>query len=365
MMKLTLSLLFLSLFTASQAQETIPFDTARWDIYAQTYILENYRGADAIYLHHGRIYLRDTQFKNGTVEFDVYLTERHSFPGVYFHTVDGGNEESFYLRPHLSGKEDANHALPAINGIVGWQLYFGPTYSFAHEYKFDDWTHVKLVVNGNKAQVYLDHAEKPQLSWYLKHEAAGEVGIGGSGAAQHYANFTIDHDSYELVDFDAPQPEPVEGVIPKWSISDKFIEYRLDTLENLYKIINERKWTHQLEIEENSAVNISRAVARYGTLGNTVFAKVTIEADEDCVRELELGFSDRARVILNGKPIYKGNNRWRSRDYRYLGTIGLFDAAYLHLKKGKNTLLIAVSEDFGGWGVMGRIENMEGIKITP
>jgi hypothetical protein len=46
-----------------------------------------------------------------------------------------------------------------------------------------------------------------------------------------------------------------------------------------------------------------------------------------------------------------------------LGTIGLFDAVYLPLRKGKNTLLLAVSEDFGGWLVTGRFVDTKGLKI--
>ena len=46
-----------------------------------------------------------------------------------------------------------------------------------------------------------------------------------------------------------------------------------------------------------------------------------------------------------------------------LGTIGLFDAIYLDLKKGENMLLLAVSENFGGWLVTGRFENLNGIRV--
>ena len=73
------------------------------------------------------------------------------------------------------------------------------------------------------------------------------------------------------------------------------------------------------------------------------------------MKKFEFGYSDRVVAILNGKPIYWGTNQWRSRDYRYLGTVGLFDAIYLDLKKGKNTLLMAVSEDFGDWLITGRL----------
>lgn len=64
----------------------------------------------------------------------------------------------------------------------------------------------------------------------------------------------------------------------------------------------------------------------------------------------------------NGTLIYRGNNGYQSRDYRYLGTIGLFDTLALKLKGGDNELWIAVSEDFGGWGIMGRITDFEGVR---
>jgi hypothetical protein len=47
-----------------------------------------------------------------------------------------------------------------------------------------------------------------------------------------------------------------------------------------------------------------------------------------------------------------------SRDYRYLGTIGLFDSVTLPLKAGENEIWIAVSEAFGGWGIMDRIVDL-------
>lgn len=45
------------------------------------------------------------------------------------------------------------------------------------------------------------------------------------------------------------------------------------------------------------------------------------------------------------------------------GTIGLFDSVYLPLRKGENTVLIAVSESFGGWLVTGKFEDESGIEI--
>ena len=69
-------------------------------------------------------------------------------------------------------------------------------------------------------------------------------------------------------------------------------------------------------------------------------------------------------VCLNDDVLYVGNNTYRSRDYRYLGTIGFFDSVYLPLKKGDNQLWIAVGENFGGWGLQARFEDASGIRVN-
>ena len=66
-------------------------------------------------------------------------------------------------------------------------------------------------------------------------------------------------------------------------------------------------------------------------------------------------------MFFNDKLFYSGNNTYRTRDYRYLGSIGYFDEVYLPLKAGRNEIIMAVSESFGGWGIMAKLENMEGI----
>ena len=42
-------------------------------------------------------------------------------------------------------------------------------------------------------------------------------------------------------------------------------------------------------------------------------------------------------------------------DYRFRGSIGYYDTLFVPLVAGDNDLVIAVSEDFGGWGVQARL----------
>ncbi|MDO5980610.1 hypothetical protein [Flavivirga spongiicola] len=349
-----------------QSQNSIPIDTTHWNIQAKSYVIENYKGKEAIYIQNGGLFLKDVKFLNGTIEFDIFLKEGRMYPGVFFRGVNRFQDgEQWFIRTHLSGKEDGNQAAPAIKGITPWQLYFGPKYSFTYDYKYDDWTHVKVVVNNDKAQVFLDYSEKPNLSWTLFNEPQeGGLMIRGGSIAMYIADIKVDKKNYELVNFNPIKRTPIAGLIEEWDVSDMFEEKLLDNPNKINAVIENRKWNGKIKVEEGTAANISRVqLLRNGEPGETVFTKIKIHSDKDQIKLFNFGYSDRVVAILNGTAIYRGTNGWRSRDYRYLGTIGLFDGIYLNLKKGNNTLLMAVSENFGGWLITGKFENESGIKI--
>ena len=94
-----------------------------------------------------------------------------------------------------------------------------------------------------------------------------------------------------------------------------------------------------------------------------MLARVVVHADRARHVPLELGFSDRAVVHLNGMPLYRGDDSYRSRDYRFLGSIGWFDTVYLPLQAGQNELVLAISESFGGWGVQARFPDAAGLRF--
>ena len=347
--------------------QIIPLDTTNWDIQAQAYLLEKHKGKESIYLQGGSITLKDVAFLNGTIEYDVYFKkEDRGFPGIYFRTQENGNAEQFYLRPHQSGNPDATQAVPTTRNVTAWQLYHGPKYSFAYKFNHDAWTHVKLVVDGDRAQIFLDWSEEPQLSWNTFHEAkSGSVILtGGNQTGMYLADIQVSLEKPTLVSFETKENTPLEGVIQEWSISDKFSEDQLENMQNVDDVIRERKWIGTIPIDEGTAANISKVHNLFDGSGkNTALAKIVITSDQDQQQLFEFGYSDRVVAILNGKPIYRGTNKFRTRDYRYLGTIGLFDAIYLDLKKGENELIMAVSEDFGGWLITGRIQEAKGLTI--
>jgi hypothetical protein len=225
---------------------------------------------------------------------------------------------------------------------------------------------VKIVVSGNKGEVYIVNMEEPALVMHeLKRGSQpGKVGVSVSNfAPAFFTNFT-----YKKLDnpplkgnFKKLGPAP-EGTVTSWNVSGTFDE---KSLEGKYRLTEADKhdltWT-ELGAESTGTVNLARAHG-ISQETNTAFARITIHSEGEQAKKIRFGFSDRVKVYLNDKLIYGGNNTYRSRDYRYLGTIGLFDELYLPLKAGTNELWLAVSESFGGWGIQAMFENMEGIRI--
>jgi hypothetical protein len=137
-------------------------------------------------------------------------------------------------------------------------------------------------------------------------------------------------------------------------VSDPFPEDELDLAAS-------RTWT-RLPAETSGLANLARVHGiRDGR--NTVLVRAVIRSDAARTSRMEFGFSDRAVVFLNGRPLYRGDDSYRSRDYRFLGSIGWWDSLHLDLERGDNELAIAVSEDFGGWGVQARFPDATGLTL--
>jgi len=90
-----------------------------------------------------------------------------------------------------------------------------------------------------------------------------------------------------------------------------------------------------------------------------VYARTTIESDRDQVKRLYIGYSDDVSVFLNGRILFRGRSAQYFRDPAFLGIVDAEnDAVYLPLKKGRNELMLAVSELGGGWGFVCRLEDL-------
>lgn len=364
--KVILLFLTLGIFTAANSQINVPFDTTRWDIRAQEYDLTEYKGQKALYMKGGVAMLREGSMKNGVIEWDMAFPARRGFTGVRFRVEDRRNFEEFYFRPHQSGKPDANQYTPVYNGVSGWQLYHGDIYSVPYEYNFNKWFHVKMVVSGSRAELYIDNMSLPVLHIpFLKRDPIeGGLMVYGGLVPVYFANFSYTpQDRPALVNAPKREKPLDELAIATWSVSDPFPDSLLREVRHLDDFpLKKMKWKVQA-VENSGTANLAAITDFDPDKRNTVFAKVLINSSFEQTKALHLGFSDRATVFCNGRAIFSGDETYRSRDFRYLGTIGYFDTVYLPLKEGQNEIWIAVTEAFGGWGIKGKLEDLEGIRI--
>ena len=375
------AIIFLSsILTTSYSQNVIPFSDKRWKIEAQGQLVEYYKGYECLYLKSGRATLPDIQFLNGIIEFDICLTEQVSFSGFFIRQTSPGNYEEFYFRAQQSGNPDAYQYTPVFNGDPAWQLYHdqfdgvndgyihwkprGPLngYNSVIEFPFEHWAHVKVLVKNDKAELYFDNKFVGVINKLLQEQKAGAIGLSSGIAAMRFANFsyTATDDITIKSQANLPANIPVNSIM-QWQVSNSFKE---DVVKDKHildaSFVNKLSWK-KLPAENGGFANLARLSPV--TDSNTVLAKITVVSDKDQIKKLDIGYSDRVKVFCNDQAIYSGNNSFRTRDYRYLGTIGYFDGIYIPLKKGENAIMLAVSETFGGWGVMGKWENLDGIQV--
>jgi hypothetical protein len=346
--------------------QSVPFDSGRWQCKAEECREEDHLGRKSFYVKKGIATVTDARLTNGWIEFDVSFTGERGFMGGIWRVRDAKNYEEFYLRPHQSGNPDATQYTPVFNGIEGWQLYHGERYTVPVVHRFNEWTHIKILFAGPRAEIYIQDMEKPALfiDELKRNVEAGGIGINaGFLAPAYFSNFsfaTTDNPPFK------GQPGRAEsapqGIIPSWWVSDPFPEGSLEDKVALGREdLAARSWT-RLPAETSGLANLAR-LQGIDLRKNTVFARKVIVSSQDQTRRLDFGFCDRVKVYLNGRLLFRGDDTPRSRDYRFLGSIGYFDAIYLPLEKGENELLMAVSENAGGWGIQAKIEDLAGISL--
>lgn len=350
----------------AQPKTQAKFDPAAWDVSGEKHEFVTYKGKTALYLENSSSRLKGSKLKNGIIDFDLAFDEGRKFLGVHFRGQDGRNYEEFYLRAHQSGNPDAMQYTPVFNGVSGWQLYSGKGHSTAYRFNFEEWMHIRLVIADGQMEVFINDMSLPILPVHdLKQDAlAGEIGFSASLGGAYFANLTYQEiERPVFVTSFESLPQPDKEVLQNWQISTGFTIKDIATVNQLdqFKLKNQLKWQTQA-VEYSGLLNVSKT-AMLSASNNTVLVKAVINADSDQIKRLDIGYSDVAKVFVNNQAVYAGQRKFRSRDYRYLGTIGYFDSIFLDLKKGRNEVVFALAENMGGWAVMAKLENIDGISF--
>ena len=345
--------------------EAVPFDPGLWEIQATEGRVLEHLGRQALLLKGGEALVKGSQFTDGVIEYDIAFAGERGFMGALWRMWDADNYENFYVRPHQSGNPDANQYQPVFNGVAAWQLYHGEGYGAPVRYDFNQWIHVKIVVSGERAEIYVGEMRTPALFVSeLKHETRpGKVGLSvGPFAPGYFSNFSYTTNAAPLVEKPRAPATAPPGTVMSWRVSSAIEGKALEGKHRLAPADKEAlRWT-KLGGEATGLANLARVQGlRDGR--NTTFARLTIRSEREQVKVVRFGFSDAVKVYLNDRLIYAGSDTYQSRDYRFLGTMGLFDELYLPLRAGRNELWMAVTETVGGWGIKAAFDDMEGIRL--
>jgi hypothetical protein len=349
-------------------------DPSAWELNGKSAVFLTHLGQKALLIDDGGtsnagsniVTVKDLEFANGTIEYDIAFTEKTRFTAIHFRRKNEANSEHFYLRGIWRKDHKINTGLQyaaVLNGVNLWDLSGG--YQSNANMNQEGWNHVKLVVKDRQLLAYVNDMTVPALYVPLMdgNWKKGRVTFDGSA---YIANLTVTpdatpglvgskgfdptfNDSRFLRNWQVTEPidlptgqEPTQDVLPTATTS----------------------WS-TIAAERHGLVNISR---RYGATPRgtrrMVWLKATIKASKDQVRKLDFGFSDEVYVYLNGKPLYQDKNLYNTPGMKTpRGRCSLENSRIeLPLGEGDNELLIGVTNFFFGWGIMARFDDVEGLR---
>lgn len=346
--------------------EVIPITEDIWTLEGRGASIVEHNGRPAIKLNGGVATHETIGFEDGIISYEIKMEQVRGFSGVYFR-LDGQTGEYFYVRSHQSGNPDANQYTPVFNGISGWHLYYGERYSAPTQYTYDEWMPVTLVVSGNKMDVYIGDGEEPDLHVddLLGHDGPGAIRFGGSRQDFYISNVRVlKRAGLPLVGKAKPHRKQSKNLIKTFEVSSQpVLDDRIEAIPVLAPEINAAAQWGLATVDESGAVNLAKYVVATET-HNTALARLKLLSDIQQTVRLKYGFSDRVTVFLNGIAIAHGDDTYVSRDYRFLGTLGLYDSVFLPLNRGENIVTFAVTEGFGGWGVKASLpDTISGVRV--
>jgi hypothetical protein len=365
-------LLFTAPIWAHSQTLAVPPDSPRWELEGDAKVVD-YQGKKSLRMDGAAAVLKDFVMRDGVIDVDVNTPAKRGFVGFDFHIdKDQANYEEVYFRQHQSGYPDALQYTPVLGTGRNWQLFNGPGFTAATEIPKNEWFHMRLEVTGAQAKLYMKDMEKPVLVMDdLKSGVqSGQIALYDLTGETYFSNFEV------RATTDAPWerhlPSMPANTLTKWSISPAFDALKSDLEAPLSAAeAATMKW-QDVEAEPPGFVVLQRyreaphpRVSFQNDFSKRLepqpgmkmlYAKTNIDSDRDQLKKLELGYSDDVSVFLNGKILFRGRSAQAFRDPRFLGIVNPEnDAVYLPLKKGKNELVLAVSELGGGWGFICRL----------
>ncbi len=372
MKKTKLILLFALLGTAAFAQKSkttkVPLAADKWTYAQDKVTFGNEKGTQVMKIlpGAGKVIAKEIEFTNGTVEFDIQPLNPN-FAFFHFRYKDAEESESFYFRTARAGNPtvgDAVQYTPIIKGVNFWDMlgHYQTNATFA----LNEWNHVKVVVNGSQMRLFVNSSTRPTLEVdHLEgNQKSGSIAFEGEALV---ANLVVKAGDAEglapLPGIDPTHQDP--RYIRSWAVSEPFVTPKNVDFSSDWLPTPETTW-QVMETERRGLLNLTRKFGKNDTRRIT-WLKLNLESQTEQKKKIDLGFSDEVWVYLNGQIAYVDKNLQGRPIAKYPdGRCSVENTSFvLPLRKGNNELLIGLASDFFGWGVISRLEDLEGLKVTP
>ena len=317
--------------------------------------------------------LKDFSFRNGTIEFDV-IPRGPMGAGIGFRRRDDATFEDFYLRPrpHCEAAVDCIQYAPQTHGVLLWDVF--PQYQSPASVDEKSPNHIKMVISGRRMNIYVNPPANggmvaPTLSVGRLEGDALEGGILMQGPGS-FANLTVAPDEVEGL---SPEPlkdasEDDKRLLRNWTMSP-WSSFAVDKDPAYAEMPDASKAWKPLAAERDGLVNLTREEGLPEGQGkwDLAWLKTEVTSDKAQSKHVAIGWSREVWVFVNGKQVFADKNLYQPPSARKTpdGRLSLENGSFdLPLQKGKNEIAIALANNFYGWGIKLRLDDVKGVKIA-
>ena len=354
---------------SSNAQQRIevPMQAEQWDTAGVAVEFLPYKSVPAMRLKDGpRILLQDVEFSNGTIEFDTEFGDAR-FVGIYFRQQEENECEWLYLRCYRAGNPygyDAIQYASIVKGVTLWDLQ--PQYQGPADFRKNEWNHVKLIISGDRMRVFVNDMDHPVLDIgkLEGNTRSGSIGLLGNA---YFANLVIRPEVTEGLPSEATIDPTYNdpNYLRKWQVTEpELLPFGEDVIGR--PLPDKETSFSDISAERYGLINLTRKLGKdANNQRRIVWVKTTIQSESNQTKKLDLGFSDEVWVFINRDLLYLDKNYYNSAIMKPPhGRISIENTSIdIPLREGDNELLIAVGNNFFGWGIMARLENLDGIRF--
>jgi hypothetical protein len=313
----------------------------------------------------GQAVLNNFTFRDGTIEYDVEATTSMG-AGFAFRRRDEATYGLFYLRPRPKCEEavDCIQYAPQTHGVLLWDMF--PQYQRPAPLRQSGWNHIKLVVSGQRMNVFINGTKAPSLKiGNLEGDSLdGGLALQGPGV---FANLIVTPGATEGL-AKAAEKDPTDDdrrFVRNWQIAppSKLAADHEPVLADL-----PTSWK-PLTAERGGLVNVSR---EYGLPfpreeRGLVWLKTTIHSRSAQEKHVAVGWAREIWVFVNGQPVFADKNLYQPPSARKApdGRCSLENGSLvLPLKAGHNEVDVALADNFYGWGLIMHLDDLKGVSLS-